>query len=297
MRNINLVVAIYALLQGIALFGQENKIVILIAPPRSLSTAFLRMMEARKDFVIMNEPSQYAWHLSEGRKYVLDGFEENERPPISYEEVKAEIFKRAEHSNVFAKEMGLAVCNFLLNDKELVNNPNVYFVFLIRDPHATILSNYKKIGSLERLYCPFSTLVGYAACYTLFDHFAKNGVRRPHVLRAEDLYDNAEPTVSRLCDYLEIEHKPEALHWESKGKEFTGKEEWNEFKDRSGTQTWHDVALQSTGFVKAAHTYAVNENGLPTFAEVKNAAHRKKCFVAFKDNWPYYRLLMREVKR
>src|SRR5437868_4849815 len=38
-----------------------NKIVYLVAPPRSLSTAFVRMMQARGDFSVFNEPSIYAY--------------------------------------------------------------------------------------------------------------------------------------------------------------------------------------------------------------------------------------------
>lgn len=37
-----------------------HKIIYLISPPRSLSTLFLRMMHNRGDFLVMNEPAQYA---------------------------------------------------------------------------------------------------------------------------------------------------------------------------------------------------------------------------------------------
>ncbi len=280
---------------GAILQAHPHKIVILIAPPRSLSTAFLRMMEARKDFLIMNEPSQIAWHLSEGRTYVLANFKGKEQPPKTYAEVKAEIFKRAEESNVFVKEMGTAVCNFLLNDAELVTNPNVYFVFLVRDPHRTILSYYKKIGSIDQLYRPFSFLVGYKSCYRVYTHIKDNGVRTPYIVRAEDLYDNAEPALADLCAYLGIDNKPEALHWQALGKDFTGAKEWSELKDKNGTHIWHGVALESTGFMKQQHQYKVDKHGMPTFEEITNESHRKKCCAAYQENVVYYQQFLQEM--
>ena len=71
----------------------ENKIVYLISPPRSLSVAFLRMMEARGDFTTMNEPSQWAYNVIENYEMAKPWFKND--APQTFDEVKQIIFKKA----------------------------------------------------------------------------------------------------------------------------------------------------------------------------------------------------------
>lgn len=268
----------------------QHKIIYLIAPPRSLSTAFLRMMDARKDFAIMNEPSQAAWHASEGHSFATNMYDK--KAGKTFAQVKARIYKEAEKSNLFVKEMSYAVHQFLLHDKEFTSNPNVQFVFLLRNPHDIIMSYYRKLSDNDFKTFNFPELVGCRASYEMYQHLKQHGVRMPYIISAEDIYADPDQAIRGYCAAVGIPHKPEALHWEKLGKNFSGKQEWGEIKGLHATQIWHDAALQSTGFGKPAQN-KVDAQGLPTFEEI-HEKHKEICWDAYIKNMDYYLSLLQE---
>lgn len=268
----------------------QHKIIYLIAPPRSMSTAFLRMMDARNDFAIINEPSQAAWHSAEGHAFANNWYDK--KAGKTFEQVKARIYQQAAKSDVFVKEMSYAVHQFLLHDKEFTSNPNVQFVFLVRNPHDIILSYYRKMSDNDFKMFNFSELVGGRASYEIYEHLKQHGVRTPCIVVAEDIYGNPDKAIREYCAAVDIPHKPEALHWEKLGKDFSGKQEWGEIKGQNATQNWHDAVLQSTGFGTPAQN-KVDAQGRPTFEEVKDAL-KSICRDAYNTNMDYYIRMLEE---
>ena len=63
------------------------------------------------------------------------------------------------------------------------------------------------------------------------------------------------------------------MTWKSLGEDFDPKN-WNDFKYSDQFSHWQGEAAQSTGF-RMPSSYIINENGLPTFEEIENKAHRK----------------------
>lgn len=268
-----------------------HKIIYLISPPRSLSVAFLRMMETRGDFAILHEPSQLAWNLLHSPELVQNWYLPN--APRSFIEVKNIILQTAEHHNVFVKEMSFAVRDFLLNDFDLMKNPQVYFVFLVRNPHHTTISMYKKIISVfDAVAYELSEAMGYQALYETFKTVKQHAAQEPYIMLTEDLYNNPEETIQKFCNHVGIDFKPESLHWSDLGEHFTGDQAWHEIKYKEITHHWHGDAIRSTGFSKP-NSYEVDEYGNPTFAEITNPEHRDTCKKIYLEQLFYYNLLLK----
>jgi hypothetical protein len=271
-----------------SLLSAAQKIVYFISPPRSMSVAFTRMMEARGDFTIFHEPSQYAYDKIYYPELTAAWFREGALP--TFDEVKKALLAKAEQKQVFAKEMSFAVEDFLLNDLEFVQNPNVHFVFLIRDPHPTAISFYNKLGVWPE---EWNFLLGYKAEYEIFQFVKKNAVNKPFIIFTEDLYQDPEKTIQAFCNRLEIPFISESLHWEALSRDFTGEKEWHELKVPHHTHHWHGEAISSSGFGKP-RSYEVDGQGNPTFNEIKNEMHRSTIRQSYFMHLPYYEKLKAE---
>lgn len=264
-----------------------HKIVYLISPPRSLSVAFMRMIQARGDFTIFHEPSQYVYCKNEAVT-VLNWF--NNDAPSTYEAVKQEIFKAAEFNDVFVKEMSFAIYRDLVQDQNCVSDPRIYFIFLIRNPHHSIISFYQHQQAMQVPTPRLDDIVGYKACYEIFNYVRKNAVHQPLVIYSEDLYTNPQETIERFCKHVDIPFKEEALSWQDLGTEFNGQQEWHEIKKATVTHTWHSDAIRSTGFGQPTQ-YQVDADNNPTFIEISNLEHRAACKKAYQQNKIYYDLM------
>ncbi len=273
----------------------HNKIIYFISPPRSLSVAFMRMMQARGDFLIMNEPSQYAFNLINSPETVNDWFNENAYK--TFEEVKKNIFENAQHASIFVKEISFAVQDFLLNDSEFIKNPHVYFVFLIRNPHHAVISFYKKIQQnfeifeSDNAHYTFSDVIGYKSLYEIIYGIKQNSTKPITIILSEELYTNPEETVKKFCDDCHIPFIQDALTWQDLGDNFSGQSEWHELKKSDATQHWHNDAIRSNGFSKPSE-YETDQNDNPTFSEIENLEHRNICIEAYKENLKYYNLIL-----
>lgn len=302
MKNL-ICIKIAMLLLTMLLFSSThafNKIIYFISPPRSLSVAFMRMMQARGDFIIMHEPSQYAFNRINSTDSVNDWFNENAYK--TFDEVKQHIFEYAEHSNVFVKEMSFAVYKFFLNDLAFIQDPRITFVLFIRNPHHTLLSLYKKlkhnfseIFDSEDTQYSFADIVGYKSLYEILCLIKAHASQSPIILLTEDLYNDPEKTVQNFCNQCDIPFKEDALVWQDLGADFSGTEEWHEIKKSDRTHYWHDNAIRSSGFGKPSE-YEVDEYGNPTFSEV-NPEHLQICIESYKENLHYYNLIIKGYRQ
>lgn len=271
-------------------FLTPHKIVIQLSPPRCLSTASLRMWQARGDFRVFNEPFVCAFLHHYAPETHLESFAAwwREGAPKEYEDVIQNIFELAKDGPVFIKDISFSLAEYLKNNPRLLSHPDVYFIFLIRNPHHAISSYYQK---LQKIIDDFCYLSGFKPTYELYQLVKQRGANKPIILHAEDLYIYPEQTAQALCNALAIPFTQKMLQWNNLGTSFTGVENWSEIKTLEVTQHWHDAAINSSGFHKPA-TYATDENGNPTFAEVNDEADRAECIKAYKINKKYYDLLL-----
>lgn len=266
------------------LFSEEKKIIFLISTPRSLSTGFLRMMEARGDFEIFHEPTNAPYDAI----YYKDFYKENFKEDCfhSYEEIMESIFANRKHSHVFVKEVAFCCHELLTSDNPLFQS--AHFAFLIRKPQDVILSLYRRGAPLDVI----GNLAGFQQMYELFELAVKYANYPPYMFFSEDLGENPSDTVASFCQHMEIPFKPESLTWDDLGSQFTGRE-WRDGKKIACLQHWQGDAIRSTCFVPL-RTAEVDGEGIPTFAEVENLEARAICRVAYFDNLSYYLTLKKK---
>jgi hypothetical protein len=287
--EVSMVVVLLLLFMQTALFA-ESKIVYLISPPRSGSVAFLRMMEARHDFAIFHEPSQWVFNSKYYPDLTRDWF--LPEAPAHFDEVKAQILAAARTGNVFVKEMSFAVRDSLLEDEELFLKPNVHFVFLLRNPHHVTISFCKKWGGV---FDGLSSLLGYSACYEIFQKAKKSASNPPIILFTEELVASPNKVLEQFFTKLDLPFLEESLSWQDLGNDFTGTAEWHEIKTKNDAQHWHKEAIHSSGFGSLPH-YKVDSNGEATFEEIENREDREVCKKVYQDNLIFYQLLQNEAQ-
>ena len=124
----------------------HHKIVYLISPPRSLSTAFLRMIQTRGDFLILHEPTMAAYCNVFSKEFGEKTYKKD--APKTFQEVEEKILKAADNCPVFVKEMSVSSREFFSDQPHFIENVHVRFVFLIRNPHGMMISHYKKLNDI-----------------------------------------------------------------------------------------------------------------------------------------------------
>lgn len=214
-----------------------NKIVALWTHPRSISTAFERVMMERGDFNVLHEPFSYLYYVKGesatiGQQYV------DPDHPTDYQGIREHVLAAGSKKPVFFKDM-CAHCQGLLVEDEpfLARLTNT---FLIRDPAKTIASFYAmnpKVTVEE---------IGLEQLAQVFRAVQELTGTPPIVVDADDLEDDPSGTINAYCRRLAIPFLPEAMTWEAEHKK-----EWDIWKD------WHRDAAQSTGIVKNMEKFEV----------------------------------------
>lgn len=221
-----------------------NTIIALWTHPRSISTAFERVMMERRDFTILHEPFSYLYYVEGGSASIGQEYVDPSHP-TDYAGIKKLLLSTAESGSVFFKDMCAHCGTELLDDTKLLSR--LTNTFLIRNPAKTIASYYAmnpKVSLDE---------IGLEMLCQVFEKVAGLEKEIPPVVDADDLEDNPAGTMKAYCNRLDIPYIPEAMTWEAEHKE-----EWDIWKD------WHRDAAQSTGIVKNMEQFEVT---------VENSAH------------------------
>lgn len=266
-----------------------NKLIFLVAPPRSLSTAFLRMMQARGDFKICNEPATALYNQSHYPHSANFYIRQEEQ---SYRSIREQLTSQLEKGNVFVKEMSFAFDEFIRSEPSLLEQSNIHFAFLLRNPHHCIISYYKKMPQdyIDHMIGQLSHLTAYRPLYQSYKTICEQAKNKPIILHAEQLISNPGQSVHSFCQQVDIPYVKDSLNWENLGAKFNGQEAWQEHKTSETTHHWHQEAILSTGF----HTpteYAVDEKQRPLFTEIENQEHRHICQQVYDDYLQHYQAL------
>lgn len=226
-----------------------NKIIALWTHPRSISTAFERVMMERKDFTILHEPFSYLCYVTEKKSAIQQEYEDPNHP-TTYPEIVEYILKTGADTPVFFKDMCSHCFDQLKADEAFMLR--LTNTFLIRDPAKAIPSYYAMNPEVGRDEIGLEQLVGiYQKVRDL-----KGGT--PVVVDADDLEDNPEGTVEAYCEAVGIRYIPEALRWEPDHKK-----EWDIWKN------WHADAAKSSGIQKNMEKFEVT---------IENSDHLKSYY-------------------
>lgn len=220
-----------------------EKIIALWTHPRSISTAFERVMMERGDFNILHEPFSYLYYVK-GTDATISQQYVDPNHPTEYRDICEHIVTAATGSGVFFKDMCAHCDNHLIEDDAFLSG--ITNTFLIRDPAKAIASYYAMNPDVTQAE------VGLEQLARVFERVRTLLGETPIVVDADDLEDDPDGIINAYCHELGIPFLQEAMSWKVEHKK-----EWDIWKD------WHSDAAVSTGIVKNMETFehTVENNG------------------------------------
>jgi hypothetical protein len=217
-----------------------NRILALWCHPRSLSTAFERMMMERKDFFVIHERFLYMYYYKQNPNLILAKTQQRDpSTPIEFESIVKSITDDAKNKRVFFKDMCVHIHNpkgYYATSKLLNLFTNT---FLIRHPEPSIMSHLKCNPDM------IFEEVGYDYQYQVFRILCELKGTPPPLIDAFDLENDPEGIIRSYCKLVDIPYIPESLMWtESVPKQF-----------KKGEKTWHVDVVKSTGFQRGMEVF------------------------------------------
>jgi hypothetical protein len=195
--------------------------------PRSMSTAFLRMMLERGDHEVFHEP--FSTVVVQGHTAIGD------HTATGHDEVLKLLEERAQDHPVFVKET--TEYDYLTTGGDRIPHVGQH-TFIIRDPRRVIPSHY---AMNPEMICEE---IGYGYQMEMARRVrAVSGVR-PYVVEAEELLTDARGTVERYCEYAGIPFLESSLSWQPGNQKV-----W------SRTSQWHRDAAGSSRFERSSRAY------------------------------------------
>ncbi len=217
----------------------RNDILALWCHPRSLSTAFARMMSGRGDVTVLHERFLYLYYVVQHPELIIARQLERIEPEMlaSCDEIVRGIEGEAARAPVFFKDMAVHVWNpmgYHADEEFLAGFTNA---FLIRDPQIAVASHLKQNPDM------IFEEVGYDAQLALFETVERMTGAPPVVIDAADLEDDPAGIVRTYCGAMGIPFIEEALHWEPSvpGMLTEG-------------DPWHEDLFGTSGFERSVET-------------------------------------------
>ena len=205
--------------------------------PRNISTAMMRSWDNRVDTAVVDEPF-YAFYLrATGKKHPLA-----EEVIANGETDWQKVVQCLTSKTLFGKRIFYQkqMTQHLLPAIEREWLASVTNCFLIRDPAEVIASYVRKNDE------PALEDLGFVQQAEIFDWVRARTGLVPPVLDAQDVLENPERTLRRLCEAVGVEFDPAMLSWSAGLRETDGV--W--------ARHWYGEVAQSTRFApyRAQHT-------------------------------------------
>ncbi len=183
--------------------------------PRTVSTAFERMMRERGDHEVVFEPFAAHYYFSTDRRSSrFDGEVAPERSH-DFDAILDHLLGIARARQVFVKDMAYHVVH-RADDRFL---SRFRHTFIVRHPRFAL-------ASLARIWPDFThEEAGFSALRHLFELVAEREGRPPPVIDGEDLLADPQRVVAAWCEAVGIAHLPQALSW--KAGRADGWERWS----------------------------------------------------------------------
>jgi hypothetical protein len=220
--------------------GDLPRILALWSAPRSRSTAFLRMMTERGDYLVVHEPFSHV--IDFGAAKVGDVEVHTEL------ELIATLRELATTTPVFFKDTTDFHYPGLLADATFLAEAT--HTFIIRHPKEAIASHYAINQDLRR------DEIGFAWLAEIYDAVAAATGAEPIVVDSDDLVARPAETVGQYCAQVGIPFVPDALSWQPGLRE-----EWQK------TRPWHESTSRTSGFTRTAADHEHTTDNNPLLAE------------------------------
>jgi hypothetical protein len=209
-------------------------LVVLWAHPRSVSTAFVRMMMERPEVTVVHEPLVL---LTDVGHVDLPGPGDDPVRATTVPEVVAALRARARRGPVFVKDTLEYPYTALFDDPALLDGAE--HTFIVRDPARTIESH---AAIKPDLTC---ANVGFEHQWRLFELVRDHTGRTPVVVDADALLADPAGVVRAWCAAVGWPFRPEALRWAPADR-----------PEFATNRRWHLDAIASSGFAPVAKTFA-----------------------------------------
>lgn len=235
----------------------DKKVYIMWAPPRSLSTAFVRMISQRGDFSLLHEPLCDIAACGEYKHINQDGGEQRVNDVAS---LLTYVHSLIAKGNVFIKDTCEYDYSELLDGSPYMRDAQ--HIFMLRDPEKVINSHNNINPSLT------CDEVGYRHLANIYELARSQSIYAPIFVDADELLADPESTVQAFCADAGLDYIPDSLSW-SQGHLAAWKR----------TQYWHMDAADSTGFASRDNNYKTRVDNDPKLQDY------------YKRNLPYYEYL------
>ena len=231
--------------------------------PRSVSTAFERVMRQRGNLTVLHEPFMYHYYLTM-RVRLFPNFVPDPGHPATYAEIRAMIRDRGRTQSVFFKDMAYYVADRLPQDTQFATQMTPH-AFLVRDPIEAAVSYARRDPGFTR------TELGHEAQHRLYHALLACGCT-PLILTADQLRHDLEGTMRRYWAHLGLGFLDHAFDWDDQVPDG-----WEAVKD------WHSEVLQSGSILKPPRTDPAADLAALGAPYTDHAAHHAPFFVEMRD--------------
>lgn len=229
-----------------------HEILALWCHPRSLSTAFGRMMMERGDLTVLHERFLYLYYVVQNPQLVIAQQLERVEPWMraSFDEIVEGIEAEASQRPVFLKDMAVNVHNPKGRHADEAFLGRFSNGFLIRDPEIAILSHLKQNPKM------IFEEVGYDAQFAVFEKVSQMIGAPPPVIDAADLEDDPARIVNLYCEAMGIALIASALRW---GRAVPDQ--------LTAGDPWHADLFTTTGFERRVESFDPDLSNHPRYRE------------------------------
>ncbi len=294
MRVIHRVVFFCVLFSCLSISAENNKVIFLLSTPRTLSTAFVRMMVNRDDFIAYSEPAMAMYFK---RHHPEVDFKFTSSAIWSFSQMQKNFERDRSKKHLFIKEFGSRLWPLFEENSAYFEDPDCYFVFLIRSPHKVAISLYiglKKMSDGKIDEANLTDLVMHEELWGIYKKIKQRVKNSPILIFSDDLSNHPIKTVQAFCEKTGIKFLEKHLVWNTFDIANQEVPQWNETKQYSDILVWNENVLKSVGFTPQKK-YKVDDLGEPTFEEVQNQFDREIVRRAYLRQLPFYKFFLLEV--
>jgi len=271
----------------------RETLIIMISTPRSLSTAFFRMMQAC--CCTISEPGADAYFRLHNPEGCWSAMCESNMPRTYQEAVACIKYFLTKGKPVFVKEMGFCAREYLLlNGKDLIAHPKTYCIFLVRHPAQALISYYtmqhKHDISGADHDALFEEIMSYRILYELYEQLLAIKKVEPLIIMCDDLIKNASTVVETFFNYVHLPFSPRYLSWEMQHSSPSADHLWDVNTQKYG---WFDKAFNSNSFFFQKILCDGQHDEL--FNEIESDVLRARYQNLYRENMIYYRLFQAKV--
>lgn len=222
--------------------------------PKSKSTLFERIVihvsevnELNKKYYVFHEPFSIPYYFASdnlSKRYINFPEQRQEYLTETFEKTFEHIFEVGKYMDVFVKDMGTHVVDYLFEKPEYIqkmqDSNHVKHAFLIRFPHICIssLHNFIKNNNLDGWDYFDENECGYKQLFYL-----KKWFQPTKIFKTEDITFEPESFIKQICEYIDVPFQQNFCTWKPFSDsldEITIPKDWLVWKE------WHIDAIQST---------------------------------------------------